>query len=309
MLARDRVYLQSWLDAQQLAGKPPASLARELAARLQRDFRYSLFQSEAAAGPLPIRRFLEHSRAGHCEYFAAATVLLLRTAGVPARYATGYVVEEFSALEDLYVVRARHAHAWARVFLDGAWHNLDTTPSNWLAAEREQSSALQPLFDLVALALYRFRAWRAAGGNVVQWPALLIGLVIVVLAARRLRRRRIDRVKRSALVAEALRPVSGRDSEFYRIIECLQAHGYAPLPGEVGATWVRRAAPSLAPELRSDFEALATLHQRHRFDPRGLDAASRVTLAEGVDSWLGRMDVARPRDGSCAAPTNDTTNT
>jgi len=61
----------------------------------------------------------------------------------------------FSPLEGLFVVRARHAHAWARACVDGAWQELDTTPSTWLAAERGQASALQPLLDLFSLALHR----------------------------------------------------------------------------------------------------------------------------------------------------------
>ena len=75
---------------------------------------------------------------------------------MPARYAVGYVVDEHSALEDRFVVRARHAHAWARVHVDGTWQELDTTPSTWLAAESEEASPLQPLLDLarpIALAM------------------------------------------------------------------------------------------------------------------------------------------------------------
>jgi len=36
-----------------------------------------------------VARFLLETRKGHCEYFASATVLLLRQAGIPARYAVG----------------------------------------------------------------------------------------------------------------------------------------------------------------------------------------------------------------------------
>ena len=71
------------------------------------------------------------SRAGHCEYFATATVLLLREAGIPARYATGFSVQDFSRMENRSVVRERHAHAWVLAFVNGAWRDLDTTPSNW----------------------------------------------------------------------------------------------------------------------------------------------------------------------------------
>src|SRR5207253_2703424 len=76
---------------------------------------------------------------GHCEYFATATVLLLRQAGVPARYVVGYSAQEFSTLEGAFIVRNRHAHAWAQALVAGRWVVVDTTPSNW--AEQEEQAA------------------------------------------------------------------------------------------------------------------------------------------------------------------------
>ena len=75
---------------------------------------------------------MRNARAGHCEYFAASTTLLLRAAGIPARYATGFAVMEYSPLEAAFVVRARHAHAWSRAWNGERWVDLDTTPPSWL---------------------------------------------------------------------------------------------------------------------------------------------------------------------------------
>src|SRR5207247_2054170 len=80
--------------------------------------------------------FLQTTRAGHCEYFASATVLLLRAAGVPARYAVGFSVQEWSRLERRWIVRARHAHSWALAYVDGAWREGDTTPPLWAGRGR-----------------------------------------------------------------------------------------------------------------------------------------------------------------------------
>lgn len=77
-------------------------------------------------GEDPVATFLFETRAGHCEYFATATVLLLRSAGLPARVATGFVAGE--ALEDGFRFRRLHAHAWTEVHLAGVgWVPLDTT--------------------------------------------------------------------------------------------------------------------------------------------------------------------------------------
>jgi len=55
--------------------------------------------------------FLSEVREGHCEYFATATVLLLREAGVPARYHTGFALAEYDAKHRSWNVRGSHAHA------------------------------------------------------------------------------------------------------------------------------------------------------------------------------------------------------
>ena len=77
-------------------------------------FSYSLYRAAPAAGGGALAEFLTRTRSGHCEYFAAATTLLLRAAGIPARYSIGYAVMEYSTLEQAWLVRQRHAHAWSR---------------------------------------------------------------------------------------------------------------------------------------------------------------------------------------------------
>src|SRR6185503_9205781 len=104
----------------------------EAARRIERHFAtftYSLYRERRPPdGETALGDFMTRTRTGHCEYFAAATALLLRAAGIPARYATGYAAEERSGLEGAYVVRSRHAHAWTRAWIGGRWIDLDTTP-------------------------------------------------------------------------------------------------------------------------------------------------------------------------------------
>ncbi|MBI2561834.1 MAG: transglutaminase domain-containing protein [candidate division NC10 bacterium] len=95
-----------------LAAKTPAERVGAVRAFFRQNFRYSLYQRGRPVGATPLEDFLLRRRSGHCEYFATATVLLLRAAGVPARYGVGYSVQEWSALERRWVVRARHAHSW-----------------------------------------------------------------------------------------------------------------------------------------------------------------------------------------------------
>jgi transglutaminase-like putative cysteine protease len=92
-----------------------------------RGFEYTLNLRAPRNAETPLADFLLESRRGHCEYFATATVLLLRAAGVPARYATGYSVQEWSELEQRYLVRQRHAHSGRRCRTSSPIWHFDST--------------------------------------------------------------------------------------------------------------------------------------------------------------------------------------
>lgn len=72
--------------------------------------------------------FLFDTRRGFCEHFAAAFVVLMRAARVPARVVTGYQGGEKNPVDGTWVVRQSDAHAWAEVWLDGrGWVRIDPT--------------------------------------------------------------------------------------------------------------------------------------------------------------------------------------
>ncbi len=81
--------------------------------------------------PLPgdtIDEFLFETRRGFCEHYAAAFVVLMRAAGIPARIVTGYQGGKINPIGHYLVVRQRDAHAWAEVWLDGkGWVREDPT--------------------------------------------------------------------------------------------------------------------------------------------------------------------------------------
>ncbi|MFH2219813.1 MAG: transglutaminase-like domain-containing protein [Pseudomonadota bacterium] len=113
-----------------LQSPSPREIITAIGSFFQKDFKYSLVQSGKNSHNTPLAGFLLQNKSGHCEYFATATVLLLRSAGIPARYVSGYSVQEFNRIEKRFVVRSRHAHAWAQAFLDGAWQDIDNTPAS-----------------------------------------------------------------------------------------------------------------------------------------------------------------------------------
>lgn len=129
---------------------------------------------------LALRDLMLKRKAGHCEYFAAATVLLLRQAGIPARLANGYAVDEYDSRLDLYIVRSRHAHAWAIAYINGVWLVVESTPSQWLAMETEHAGLWQPLTDGWSNFVFQFKQWQLQQS---QHKNAKLGLLAVLLLA------------------------------------------------------------------------------------------------------------------------------
>ena len=121
-------------------------------------FTYSLDHRNAGQDMDPVLYFLRQSRTGHCEFFASAAVLLLRSAGIPARYVTGFICEEKNPVGEYYVVRAAHAHAWCEAYLPESkrWVTVDPVAGSVRTAFREGSGR------------YRFSAWLDAAQQIFQ---------------------------------------------------------------------------------------------------------------------------------------------
>ena len=86
--------------------------------------------------------FLEESETGYCIHFATAATVLLRAAGIPARYVDGYKV---SCKEGLHVLAtSQDAHAWVEYYDSDShmWRILEATPGD---AEREDPSSTTPI--------------------------------------------------------------------------------------------------------------------------------------------------------------------
>ena len=122
-----------------------------------------------------VTSFLFGSRKGYCEQISTATVVMLRTLGIPAREAVGYVPGSYNPITDLYDVEAKDAHAWVQVWFPGyGWQNFDPT-------------AVVPLANPTPGSVIAHAVARSLGGL----PWIPVGaLVLVVIAAWTLVRRR-----------------------------------------------------------------------------------------------------------------------
>ena len=127
-------------------------------------FQYTLQGPERDTSIDAIEDFVSNNPRGHCEYFATALALMLRSQGIPSRVVLGYRCDEWHEDQQCYQVRQLHAHAWVEAFLDrdqipeelrrsepdrwkhGGWLRLDPTPAAEVgtqAAERTMWGAWQ----------------------------------------------------------------------------------------------------------------------------------------------------------------------
>ncbi|MGA9997983.1 MAG: DUF3488 and transglutaminase-like domain-containing protein [Pyrinomonadaceae bacterium] len=103
--------------------------ARVIEYHLQNDYGYTL--ELKAKEPEPLSDFLFNVREGHCEYFATAMAVMLRTQGIAARVVNGFQVGEYNDTADVYTVRQSNAHSWVEVYFPqtDSWVTFDPTPS------------------------------------------------------------------------------------------------------------------------------------------------------------------------------------
>jgi transglutaminase-like putative cysteine protease len=132
-----RAYLQlPPLDPRipQLAGQltKTAATPYDKAMRLEFYFRTKFGYSLDMVKPVgddPLAYFLFVRRAGHCEYFAAAMTVMLRSLGIPARYVNGFLPGEYNDVAGDFIVRASDAHSWVEAYFPGyGWIAFDPTP-------------------------------------------------------------------------------------------------------------------------------------------------------------------------------------
>lgn len=273
-----------------LAGESPPEVLRQINRFFQKNFSYTLNLAAAEQSISPLTDFLLTQRSGHCEYFATATTLLLRAAGIPARYATGYTVHEFSQLENQYIVRSRNAHAWAMAYVGGQWQAFDTTPPGWMEQEDAGANQWQLLADFWSLLRFKLETGLHQTDGILEfkhWWWLMIP-VLFILMRQLSRTKRVQRLVAQSALPETIAPAppAGIDSEFYLIEQALSESGWARHPHESLKDWVRRLSADLSDSQANELLFIVALHYRYRFDPAGLSASERATLKALSQSWL-----------------------
>ncbi|MDU9047503.1 MAG: transglutaminase-like domain-containing protein [Candidatus Electrothrix sp. Rat3] len=282
--------IQQIIKELHLQSTKPEEILPVLADFFENEFNYSLKLRAAEQGRTSLATFLLTSRAGHCEYFATATVLILRAYGIPARYATGWSAHEPSKLGEQIVVRARHAHAWTVVYMNGVWRNLDTTSSSWIEIEDAAASNMHFLQDLWSFMIFKFSQWRwgTEEGVLKKWWWILLIPLVIILARRLQAGKKIRRVQTGAKNKSELS--LEKDGPFYRIEQRLNELGFERNPWEPPLSWVQRMSLTGSLEIISDsLHSCLCLYYQGRFGKKGLTAPQQAQLEKEVDVVLKQL--------------------
>lgn len=121
--------------------------AKAVESYLQSNYGYTL--ELKAGGKEPLADFLFNVREGHCEYFATAMAVLLRTQGIATRIVNGFQQGEYNETADVYIVKQKDAHSWVEVYFpkEDAWIPFDPTPSAGKFSEQSNSASIIGKFD------------------------------------------------------------------------------------------------------------------------------------------------------------------
>jgi transglutaminase-like putative cysteine protease len=276
---------------------------RRTAAHLQSHYRYSLkvgaFQTKD-----PVAEFLFDKKKGYCEYFAAATVLLLRLEGVPARYVSGLSVRDNNRRGDHYVVRDSDSHAWAEALVPGVgWVEVDSTP----AADYDEMHGVghEGWWDAMTEAV---RSWWADlttsvqhGGWLALWRRLRRGtswlvrafwpwLLLAAAGFAALRWRRHARSRRPV----ALPPSIGVSPDLLanlRRLEALWARSGVPRPAHRAPLEHATSVPAdrISEDLRTLGITLTQCFYRGAYGGYQIPAAEVEALARALDDVSARI--------------------
>jgi transglutaminase-like putative cysteine protease len=116
--------------ARQVTGSHTNALGRAeaLESYLRNGFGYTL-DLPATRHADPLAHFLFERRRGHCEYFASAMAVMLRTLGIPSRLVNGFAGGIDNPISGLHVIRSRDAHSWVEAYIPAyGWIEFDPTP-------------------------------------------------------------------------------------------------------------------------------------------------------------------------------------
>lgn len=268
--------------------------------RLRREFRYDL-ESPSSATQDPLEDFLFSSHRGHCEYYATAMAVLLRTLGIPTRNITGFGAATFNRFGRFYVVRQSDAHSWVEAWVDDfGWRRFNPTPPQATTTSAELGGISRLVRDLVEAAAQRWsrhveaydmqQQLRLVGqirahaehwgisGWLRRWVTLRASVAVamaIVIAARLVRyiRRRKSRRQAAERPDQLLSPPSKLAVQLYQTLEQVMSEQGIPRPEGMPPWGYARSLVHVGHPLADQIVDLTKFYLEARFGNRLLRSA------------------------------------
>ncbi len=205
---------------------------------LAENYRYSIESPVPPLGQDAVDHFLFETDVGFCEQFASATIVMLRSLGIPARMVAGYAVGNRNPFTGYYELKNSDAHTWVDVwFPKWGWYEFD--PTFAIPPAEEDISNSVPLVRLFESATERFGKGLSKDVNRYIRTGLLVMLVAVVLIGGWMLWTRVLRRKRVLPVPDVVAggPIT---HAFRRFEDALAARGSPRAPPETAAELIAR---------------------------------------------------------------------
>lgn len=258
--------------------------SEETVANIERffaSFNYTLDQKNRA-GDSYLADFLNNTRSGHCEYFATATVLMLRNAGIAARYRTGFMLDEYDSFENAIIARKRDAHAWVTAYVGDRWITVDTTPPQWKEADSMEKSFFEPVNDFMAWLKMKYENYRRKKSSEFNRILISVAVLLTVFLMVRVYLRR-KRIKKDDAGKRQLFEIPGSNSPLYEILDFYEKAGLKRDDNETLRRWIEKSRENLGENI--DLSELAKLHEELRFDTGADKAAVLSELMKKYEDW------------------------
>ncbi len=116
--------------------------AEAIEEHLRTNYQYSFDSIFESQGQTPLSTFLFDNKAGHCEYFASAMAMMLRSIGIPSRLVTGFSATNQNPLTGYFEIRTLDGHAWVEAWVDNQWLTFEPTAFYTLPEGQRQTTML-----------------------------------------------------------------------------------------------------------------------------------------------------------------------
>jgi len=255
---------------------------------LANNFRYSIDSPVPPIGQDAVDHFLFETDVGFCEQFASATIVMLRSLGIPSRMVAGYAVGTRNPFTGYYEIKNSDAHTWVDVwFPQVGWYEFD--PTFAIPPAQEDATENVPLFRAFQFAADKFKGLPKDLSSLLRTAMFVLLAAVVGLGVWLLVKKRRPAELQPGV---ARRPVTGGPitHAFRRFEEALAARGSPRAPPETAAELMAREAGRAKPTSEQALRAF-------ELERYGAGSPSRSQVEEAV-AELDRLSIqAANRDG------------